>query len=104
MLNIGYGAGNKDFDFPNILRVIQFEITNQQLVSDQVQIIECQIDDMTPEMLGDFMEGALEQGVLDIFYTPITMKNIVLPLKLQLFVILMTRHVLKITYSLIPLH
>lgn len=75
MSNIGYGAGNKDFDFPNVLRVIQFEITNQQFVTDQVQIIECQIDDMTAEMLGDFMESTLEQDVLDIFYTPIIMKK-----------------------------
>ena len=30
MKNIGYGAGTKEFDFPNVLRVIQFEVLDQQ--------------------------------------------------------------------------
>lgn len=77
MMNIGYGAGTKDFDFPNVLRVIQFEMLgqNQQNDYDQVQVIECQIDDMTAEMLGDFMENTLNQKALDISYTPIIMKK-----------------------------
>ncbi len=74
MKEIGYGAGNKDFDFPNVLRVIQFEDVSRH-ANDQVQVIECQIDDMTPEMLGHFMETALHKGVLDVYYTPITMKK-----------------------------
>ena len=71
--HIGYGAGSKDFDFPNILRVIQFESEFEQ--QDSVQVIECQIDDMTPEALGYFMNNALEQGALDAYYTPIFMKK-----------------------------
>ena len=57
--HIGYGAGSKDFNFPNILRVIQFDSEFEQ--QDSVQVIECQIDDMTPEALGDFMNNALEK-------------------------------------------
>ena len=71
--HIGYGAGSKDFNFPNILRVIQFDSEFEQ--QDSVQVIECQIDDMTPEALGDFMNNALEQGALDAYYTPIFMKK-----------------------------
>lgn len=74
MQEIGYGAGNKDFDFPNVLRVIQFQ-DNQQVSHDQVQVIECQIDDMTPEMLGHFMDTTLKAGALDVYFTPITMKK-----------------------------
>ncbi|MCH4380846.1 nickel pincer cofactor biosynthesis protein LarC [Staphylococcus haemolyticus] len=74
MQEIGYGAGNKDFDFPNVLRVIQFQ-DNQQSSHDKVQVIECQIDDMTPEMLGHFMDRSLNHGALDVYYTPITMKK-----------------------------
>lgn len=74
MQEIGYGAGNKDFDFPNVLRVIQFQ-DNQQSSHDKVQVIECQIDDMTPEMLGHFMDTSLNHGALDVYYTPITMKK-----------------------------
>lgn len=74
MQEIGYGAANKDFDFPNVLRVIQFQ-DNQQSSHDKVQVIECQIDDMTPEMLGHFMDTSLNHGALDVYYTPITMKK-----------------------------
>lgn len=75
MENIGYGAGHKDFDFPNVLRVIQFQDALEHS-NDQVQVIECQIDDMTPEIMGHFMDTAIKHGVLDIYYTPITMKKI----------------------------
>lgn len=74
MQEIGYGAGNKDFDFPNVLRFIQFQ-DNQQSSHDKVQVMECQIDDMTPEMLGHFMDKSLNHGALDVYYTPITMKK-----------------------------
>lgn len=74
MENIGYGAGHKDFDFPNVLRVIQFQDALKHS-NDQVQVIECQIDDMTPEIMGHFMDIAIKHGVLDIYYTPITMKK-----------------------------
>ncbi len=73
MKEIGYGAGSKDFDFPNVLRVIQFETQSKK--QDEVQVIECQIDDMTPESLGHFMNMALERGALDTYYTPIFMKK-----------------------------
>ena len=73
MHHIGYGAGTKNFDFPNVIRAIQF--TNNETSYDQVQVLECQIDDMTPEMLGHFMDTALQNDVLDIYYSPIIMKK-----------------------------
>ncbi|MBF0812611.1 nickel pincer cofactor biosynthesis protein LarC [Staphylococcus sp. mip270_02] len=71
--NIGYGCGSKDFDFPNILRAIQF--SKKEATPSQVQVLECQLDDMTPEMLGFFMEQVIDDGALDAYYTPITMKK-----------------------------
>ena len=73
MTEIGYGAGTKDFDFPNVLRIIQFE--ENQNTQDYVQVLETQLDDMPAEMLGHFIEDALSQGALDVYYTPITMKK-----------------------------
>lgn len=73
MNDIGYGAGTKNFDFSNIIRVIQF--TDNNVNYDQVQVLECQIDDMTPETLGNFMDTALQDDVLDVYYTPIIMKK-----------------------------
>lgn len=34
------------------------------------------MDDMTPETLGHFMDTALQNDVLDIYYSPIIMKRI----------------------------
>lgn len=71
---IGYGAGTKDFDFPNVLRVIQFQLDEDQ-TPRQVQVLECQIDDMSAEMLGHFMQLAFDNQALDVYYTPIVMKK-----------------------------
>ncbi|RIL80869.1 nickel pincer cofactor biosynthesis protein LarC [Staphylococcus cohnii] len=70
---IGYGCGTKDFDFPNILRAIQFKTKDN--TPTQVQVIESQIDDMSAEMLSYFLEQVLEDGALDAYFTPITMKK-----------------------------
>jgi uncharacterized protein (DUF111 family) len=41
----------------------------------EVTVIETTIDDMTPELFGYFQERALEEGALDIFMTPVSMKK-----------------------------
>lgn len=73
MDEIGYGCGIKDFEFPNILRAIQFTVADN--TPSQVQVIECQIDDMTAETLGFFIEQVIDDGALDAYFTPITMKK-----------------------------
>lgn len=82
--NIGYGGGNKDFDSPNIIRVIEFiESTDIQSTSipstddtpKHVQQLECQIDDMTAESLGFLLQQLFDNGALDAYYTPIIMKK-----------------------------
>lgn len=71
------GCGQKDFDIPNILRGILF----RQAVSDPVGsqeklwIVECNIDDMTGEMMADAIESLLEKGALDAWIQPIIMKK-----------------------------
>lgn len=71
--HIGYGCGTKNFNFPNILRAIQFKTKDN--TPTQVQVIECQIDDMSAEMLSYFLEQVFEDGALDAYFTPITMKK-----------------------------
>ncbi len=72
---IGYGAGTKDFpDFPNILRI--FYGDEKSFVPDNlVYTIETNIDDENPQILGHFMELALQKGALDVFFTPVFMKK-----------------------------
>lgn len=73
---IGYGAGSQDFPgYPNILRVFYGDA--DEIRSDQkVHVIETNIDDENPQILGHFMDVALKRGALDVFFTPVfTKKN-----------------------------
>lgn len=76
---IGWGAGTKDLEIPNLLKVSLGEIVNVdgrfQDKDDQVLVLETNLDDCTGEFLGYVMERLFEQGALDVFFTPIYMKK-----------------------------
>ncbi|QQK81829.1 nickel pincer cofactor biosynthesis protein LarC [Salicibibacter cibi] len=73
---IGYGAGKKDFPHhPNVLRVLLMEGVQSHQNQERIHILECQVDDMTGEVLGYTMEKLFEIGVLDAYYTPVYMKK-----------------------------
>lgn len=69
----GYGLGHKDAAVPNVLRVFWAEDTAVQ--KDTQWLLETNIDDMSPELLGYVEERLLEAGALDVFRTPIIMKK-----------------------------
>ena len=72
----GCGAGGKDFaDCPNILRAFLGRSDEKADSDDDVIVAETNIDDSTPELLGYAMERLLEEGALDVFFTPIQMKK-----------------------------
>ncbi len=74
--HIGYGAGSRDLKTPNLLRVWIGEAgVKQEYEKDDVILIETNIDDMNPEIVGYTMERLLERGALDAFMTPIFMKK-----------------------------
>lgn len=71
----GYGAGDKDFtEHANVLRVLIGE-TSGAAESTTVSILEANIDDSTPEILGYAMERLLAAGALDVNYSSIQMKK-----------------------------
>jgi len=70
----GYGAGKKDFSIPNVLRVIWGEIS-EDATSDSITVIETNIDDTTPEILGYVAGKLFEAGAKDVFFTPVYMKK-----------------------------
>ena len=78
---IGYGAGEKEFAIPNLLRVsIGEKVLNDGIlkdgyVNDEAVLIETNIDDMNPEFYDYIMEQLFSQGALDVFLTPIQMKK-----------------------------
>jgi uncharacterized protein (TIGR00299 family) protein len=71
----GYGAGQKDFPIPNVLRIMLGETMTTTETSDTVTVIETNIDDTTPEILGYVMDRLLEAGAKDTFFTHIQMKK-----------------------------
>jgi pyridinium-3,5-bisthiocarboxylic acid mononucleotide nickel chelatase len=74
--HIGYGAGSRDLKIPNLLRVwIGESEVKQEYEEDEVILIETNIDNMNPEILGYALERLLERGALDVFMTPIFMKK-----------------------------
>lgn len=73
---IGYGAGTRDFEEqPNLLRICLGEKKESGIESDQVYLIETNLDDMSPEIAGYLTELLFEKGALDVFLTSILMKK-----------------------------
>ena len=73
-----YGIGNRDMDIPNVLRVHLAESTGHSESSPETRealVMECNIDDMNPEMYGYVMEILFGLGADDVFITPIMMKK-----------------------------
>ena len=74
---IGYGAGDRDpKGTPNVLRILAGRRADAAADDgDTVVKIECEIDDMNPQLFGPLMDGLLAAGALDVFYTPVQMKK-----------------------------
>ena len=76
---IGYGAGKKDFGMPNVLRVLIGEQAvheaNGHSEHRSVQVIETNIDDISPQYYEVVMERLFAAGALDVYMTPIQMKK-----------------------------
>ena len=78
-----YGAGTREYqDFPNVLRLMLGETENEQdrhetnkTKHDSLVLIETNIDDLSPEILGLVMEKSFERGALDCWFTSIQMKK-----------------------------
>jgi pyridinium-3,5-bisthiocarboxylic acid mononucleotide nickel chelatase len=90
---VGYGAGDNDFpSTPNVLRILigravdataasGFSRTNSvggrsdSAAEERVVVIECEIDDMNPQLFGVAMDRLYAAGALEVFYTPVQMKK-----------------------------
>jgi len=72
---IGYGAGSRELEIPNLLRVYIGETKDEEYEQDNVILIQTNIDDMNPEFFDYVSETLLERGSLDVFMTPIFMKK-----------------------------
>lgn len=72
---VGYGAGTREHaGTPNVLRLMIGHTADRQ-PSERVIVIECEIDDMNPQIFGAAMERLYEAGALEVFYVPVQMKK-----------------------------
>ena len=83
----GCGAGTRDLQIPNIVRLFVGESAQPKTnanptqvslatgASSQLLMLETDIDDMTPEQAGYAMEMLLSQGALDVTFSSVQMKK-----------------------------
>lgn len=79
---IGYGAGEKDSPgYPNLARLFVGESVDAVQVQtgaagdEIVSVIEANLDDMSPQLYGYFLERALAAGALDVTCSAVQMKK-----------------------------
>jgi uncharacterized protein (TIGR00299 family) protein len=71
----GYGAGARDFsEHANVLRILTGEPSGATEAA-AVDVIEANIDDLSPQVLGYAMERLLASGALDVTLQPVEMKK-----------------------------
>ncbi len=83
----GYGAGTReDADAPNVLRLIVGDAPATAAApgaaagaaadaGEPVLVLECELDDMSPQLVGPLYEQLLAASALDVYVTPIQMKK-----------------------------
>lgn len=70
----GYGAGTRDPEgVPNMVRLLVGRDTAGD--AERVVVVECEIDDLNPQVFGVMMERLYDAGALEVFYTAVQMKK-----------------------------
>lgn len=71
---VGYGMGKRETGKFNALRAVIGTISNK-LTMDRITILETNIDNMSPEIMGYTVDKLFEEGALDVYQIPIYMKK-----------------------------
>ncbi len=79
LTKIGLGAGSRDLEIPNILRlwIGEAEVNQPEikLKQETITVLETQIDDLNPQAVAYTLEQLLAAGALDVFTQSISMKK-----------------------------
>ncbi len=71
----GYGAGQTDFEHPNLLRLLVGETASGNLDGDQIVLLETNLDDTPGEAIGYCVEKLWHAGALDVTTSALQMKK-----------------------------
>ncbi|MDH7593438.1 MAG: nickel pincer cofactor biosynthesis protein LarC [Methanomicrobiales archaeon] len=75
VIGVGYGAGSRDTpDGPNVLRAVMLEVKGEP-GHDMVDLLETNIDDVTPEVVSHAIDRTMAEGALDATVIPALMKK-----------------------------
>lgn len=69
----GYGAGRREF--PDRANVLRATVGAAVFSRDDITVLETNLDDVTPEVLGGLQETLIEAGARDVTIIPATMKK-----------------------------
>lgn len=75
---IGIGAGQKDFDHPNVLRLVIGKVGETEVTTantDQIVLIETNLDDTPGEQIGYCVDQLWKAGALDVSLVSLDMKK-----------------------------
>lgn len=75
---VGYGAGHmqRSDGVPNLLRSVLVQDSSAAFTDEYIAVLECEIDDMNPEVFSSLMEAfTTEASVLDFYMSPVYMKK-----------------------------
>jgi len=79
---VGYGAGSRELEMANVLRVVLAEVLPAGAKAkpfhshgDRVVQLESNVDDVTGEVLGHLIERLMQEGALDVSILPALMKK-----------------------------
>ncbi len=81
---IGYGAGARDFPgHPNVLRITVGDLpgrlsdvdTTENVDEEELAVLEANLDDLSPQIIGYLVDQLLAEGALDVFTTAVQMKK-----------------------------
>lgn len=74
---IGYGGGSRNPKrFPNVVRLSVGDTSEATpITGDTIVVMETAVDDLNPQILGDFTERALQAGALDVMCSSVQMKK-----------------------------
>jgi uncharacterized protein (TIGR00299 family) protein len=76
--SIGYGAGSRDGDLPNVTRVsvgTPVRAPGGETDRSEVSVLEANVDDMSPQFFELAIERLFAAGALDVWLSPVTMKK-----------------------------
>ncbi len=76
VIGVGWGAGDRELaDRPKLLRVVAGVRSQAANTTDEVAVVEANIDDMNPELCEPLLEALFAAGAVDAWFTPIVMKK-----------------------------